>query len=188
MLRRFARMNTRPFRRSICVRTIAVSLTSANSRNCRPSVCFRIAVCICTSLPLARHRCGPYIKCAARADAPKVSSLFSILRGKSFILGGLLGVVRGSLAMSLETFEDAMNLQRKLASRVVQEQEMELQLKILEIFTSLVKDRNQQVQKAKILTIAEMEGVPDDQTIRILKTLEDLGYVKQTSPGYYKRS
>jgi len=90
--------------------------------------------------------------------------------------------------MSLETFEDAMNLQRKLASRVVQEQEMELQLKILEIFTSLVKDRNQQVQKAKILTIAEMEGVPDDQTIRILKTLEDLGYVKQTSPGYYKRS
>lgn len=90
--------------------------------------------------------------------------------------------------MSLETFEDAMNLQRKLASRVVQENEMELQMKVLEIITSLVKDRNAQVQKAKILTVAEMEGVSDEQTIRILKILENYGYIKQSSPGYYKRS
>ena len=89
--------------------------------------------------------------------------------------------------MSLETFEDAMNLQRKLASRVVQENEMELQMKVLEIITSLVKDRNAQVQKAKILTIAEMEGIADDQTTRILKILQDFGYIQQSSPGYYKR-
>jgi len=89
--------------------------------------------------------------------------------------------------MSLEAFEDAMNLQRKLASRVVQENEMELQMKVLEIITSIVKDRNAQVQKAKILTVAEMEGVSDEQTIRILKILEDYGYIKQSSPGYYKR-
>ena len=81
-----------------------------------------------------------------------------------------------------------MNLQRKLASRVVQENEMELQMKVLEIITSLVKDRNAQVQKAKILTVAEMEGVSDEQTIRILKILENYGYIKQSSPGYYKRS
>ncbi len=89
--------------------------------------------------------------------------------------------------MSLETFEDAMNLQRKLASRVVQENEMEMQMKILQILGALVKDRNGQVQKAKILTIAEMEGISDEQTLSILKSLEMLGYVKQMSPGYYKQ-
>ncbi len=88
--------------------------------------------------------------------------------------------------MSLETFEDAMSLQRKLASRVVQENEMEMQMKILQILGALVKDRNGQVQKAKILTIAEMEGIADEQTLSILKSLEMLGYVKQMSPGYYK--
>ncbi len=89
--------------------------------------------------------------------------------------------------MSLETFEDAMSLQRKLASRVVQENEMEMQMKILQILGALVKDRNGQVQKAKILTIAEMEGISDEQTLSILKSLEMLGYVKQMSPGYYKQ-
>lgn len=90
--------------------------------------------------------------------------------------------------MANEDFEELMAFQRKMASLVVQENEMDMQMKILEIVNSLVKDKNQQVQKAKILTIAEMEGIPDDQTLRILKTLESMGYVRQTSPGYYKRT
>ncbi len=115
---------------------------------------------------------------------------FPYTEGKIIYTRGPTGYAIGGCTgsyMSLETFEDAMNLQRKLASRVVQENEMELQMKVLEIITSLVKDRNAQVQKAKILTVAEMEGVADEQTIRILKILEDYGYIKQSSPGYYKR-
>lgn len=90
--------------------------------------------------------------------------------------------------MVLEDVEEIMNLQRRMASRVVQENEMELQLKVLDIIQSLVPNAQKQVQKAKILTVAEMEGISADDTARILKTLEDLGYIKQVSPGYYKKA
>lgn len=90
--------------------------------------------------------------------------------------------------MVLEDVEEIMNLHRKMASRVVQENEMELQLKLLEIINSLVPNAQKQIQKAKILTVAEMEGITYDQATRLLKTLEDLGYIRQVSPGYFKRS
>jgi len=90
--------------------------------------------------------------------------------------------------MVLEDVDDIMRLQRSLASRVVEENEMELQLKILEIIQSLVANSQKQIQKAKILTVAEMEGIGYEDTTRILKTLENLGYIKQMSPGYYKRT
>ena len=90
--------------------------------------------------------------------------------------------------MVLEDFDELMNFQRQLASRVVQESEMEMQVKLLEIINSLVTNRNQHVQKAKILTVAEMEGIPADQAERLLKTLEDMGHVYKVSPGYYKRA
>ena len=89
--------------------------------------------------------------------------------------------------MVLEDVDEIMNLHRRMASRVVQENEMELQMKVLEIIQSLVPNAQKQIQKAKILTVAEMEGVSADQTARILKTLEDMGYIKQATPGYYKR-
>lgn len=87
--------------------------------------------------------------------------------------------------MVLEDFEEIMNLQRQLASRVVQENEMEMQLKILEIIQSSVKDKNKQVQKASILAIAEMEGIREDQTERILNSLENMNYIRTTG-GYIR--
>ena len=90
--------------------------------------------------------------------------------------------------MVLEDVDSIMNLHRRMASRVVQENEMDLQMKILEIIQSLQPNAQKQLQKAKILTVAEMEGVSADDTARILKTLEDMGYIKQVSPGYYKKT
>lgn len=87
----------------------------------------------------------------------------------------------------MDEFDDIMNLQRQLASRVVEEQEMEMQMKMLEIINSLVTDRNRQVQKAKILAEAEIEGMQEDEAARLLKKLEDLNYVRQSQPGYYRR-
>jgi hypothetical protein len=90
--------------------------------------------------------------------------------------------------MVLEDVDEIMSLQRKLASRVVQEQEMEMQLKLLEIVQSLQPNTNKQLQKAKILTVAEMEGMGYDDAIRALKALEAMGYIKEASPGYYRRT
>jgi ribosomal protein S25 len=86
-----------------------------------------------------------------------------------------------------DDFDELMQFQRQLASSVVRENEMELQMRMLEVIDSLVKDKNKQVQKAKILTVAEMEGIAEDQAARILKSLEDLGYVKQAA-GYYRKT
>jgi predicted transcriptional regulator of viral defense system len=88
----------------------------------------------------------------------------------------------------LEDVDEIMAMHRRMASRVVQENEMELQMKVLEIVQSLVPNAQKQIQKAKILTVAEMEGIGYEQTTRILKTLEDMGYIKQVTPGYYKRT
>jgi DNA-binding IclR family transcriptional regulator len=88
----------------------------------------------------------------------------------------------------LESPDEILDLHRKLASRVVQENEMEQQLKLLDIIQSLVPNAQKQIQKAKILTVAEMEGIPAEQTMRLLQTLEQMGYIKQLSPGYYKKT
>jgi len=90
--------------------------------------------------------------------------------------------------MVLENPDEIMDLHRRMASRVVQENEMDLQMKLLEIINSLMPNANKQIQKAKILTVAELEGMSTDQASRLLKALEDMGYVKQVSPGYYKKN
>jgi DNA-binding MarR family transcriptional regulator len=88
----------------------------------------------------------------------------------------------------LEDVDEIMNMHRKLASRVVQENEMETQLKVLEIVQSLQPNQNKQLQKAKILTVAELEGVSYEDTTRALRSLEGMGYIKEVSPGYFKRT
>ena len=88
----------------------------------------------------------------------------------------------------LEDVDEIMSMHRKLASRVVQENEMETQLKVLEIIQSLQPNNNKQIQKAKILTVAEIEGIGYDDTIRAIKSLEGMGYIKEITPGYFKKS
>ncbi|MDD9954227.1 MAG: hypothetical protein OXR66_07895 [Candidatus Woesearchaeota archaeon] len=88
---------------------------------------------------------------------------------------------------SLENYEEIMALQRQMASRVVQENEMDLQLKLLDIINDLVKNKQQQVQKAKVFTIAEMEGIADEQCARLLQSLDDLGYIRIVG-AYVKRA
>ena len=90
--------------------------------------------------------------------------------------------------MSIEEFEEIMNLQRQMASRVVEEQELELQLKLLDIVNDLVKDRNQMVSRTQILTVAELEGIPEDETVRLLGVLEDMGHIRQPRRGQYRRA
>ncbi len=90
--------------------------------------------------------------------------------------------------MSRESFDEIMDLQRKLASRVVQENEMDLQLKLLDIMNSVVKDKNKQVSAAQILTVAHLEGIDEDQASRILRTLEDMGYVRRVGNSYSIKS
>ena len=87
--------------------------------------------------------------------------------------------------MVLDDFDEIMNLQRQLASRVVQEDEMERQIQVLEIVNSLVKGPGQRVTRAQIFTEAEMEGIPADKTEQILKTLENLGHVKKLGQSHY---
>ena len=90
--------------------------------------------------------------------------------------------------MSRENFDEIMQFQRQLASRVVQENELDLQMKILEIVHSLVTDKNKQVSAAQILVEAEYHGIPEDQALRILKTLDSLGHIRRVGPSHYRRA
>jgi len=90
--------------------------------------------------------------------------------------------------MSIEEFEEIMNLQRKMASRVVEENELDLQLKLLDIVNSLVKDKNKQVSIAQIVAVAAIEGISEDETTRLLNVLENMGHLRQISRGFYKRA
>ncbi len=81
--------------------------------------------------------------------------------------------------MVIDDFDEIMNMQRQLASRVVQENEMELQVKLLNIIQSVIKGPKRQAQVAEVFMEAEMQGISEDQTSNVLKTLEDLGYVRR---------
>lgn len=88
----------------------------------------------------------------------------------------------------MEDFEELMRVQRQMASRIVQESDTDRKLKMMDLINALVTDRNRKVQTEKVIIEAAAEGIPEQECLRLIDDLLDLGMITQPEEGFLKRA
>jgi hypothetical protein len=85
-------------------------------------------------------------------------------------------------------FEDLIRQQNIMFRSVAQENETDLQIKLMDIINSMVTDRNKKVQRAALIFQAQQEGMSESEADRILDILIADNIVMEPEPGYVKRA
>ena len=84
--------------------------------------------------------------------------------------------------------EDLWRMQQRMASRVMQEVDTDRKLKIMAIIIDLATERNHRVHVEKVLIVAANEGFGDEDVLRTIDELLDLGFITQPEQGFVKRA
>jgi len=79
-----------------------------------------------------------------------------------------------------------MRLQRMMASRIVEEQDMDNKIKLMNIINELVTGPKQHVQKEAVLVEADLQGLPERETLRLLEELKKDNFIIEKD-GYIKK-
>ena len=87
----------------------------------------------------------------------------------------------------MDNFDELMNLQRQMASRIVQESDDDLKLKLMDIVNEFAGTANKKVQVEQIIVEAGVQGVEEDDTLRVLEELVDIGFLVRPEDGFVKR-
>ncbi len=83
----------------------------------------------------------------------------------------------------LEDFDELMRVQRATASRLRTENEMDRKVKLMAIVQGLNPDRRGRILTESIMVEARNEGFSDDESDRLLDSLEEDGYLKKVEHG-----
>lgn len=87
----------------------------------------------------------------------------------------------------MDSFEELMQVQRQMASRIVQESETDRKLQMMDIINDLVTDKNKKIQTEKVILEAQAEGMSESVAIQVIEELIDLGFLIEVSQGFLKR-
>jgi uncharacterized membrane protein len=88
----------------------------------------------------------------------------------------------------MDNFDELMNLQRQMASRIVQESDDDLKLKVMDIVNEFAGSGNKQVQVEQVIVEASIQGIQEDDTLNVLEDLIDIGFLTRPEDGFVKRS
>lgn len=80
-----------------------------------------------------------------------------------------------------------MNLQRQMAGRIVQESDDDLKLKLMDVVSDLSGATGEQVQVESVIVEAGAQGIQEDDCLRVLEELVDLGFLTRPEDGFVKR-
>ncbi len=83
-------------------------------------------------------------------------------------------------------FDDVMRLQRRLASTMMNEFEMDSKIKLLTVFDNLVGSKKK-VQTEKVLIEAEHQGMAETEVLATLDKLKKDGLLYEPQPGYLQK-
>ncbi|MCD6464511.1 hypothetical protein J7L02_03255 [Candidatus Woesearchaeota archaeon] len=87
------------------------------------------------------------------------------------------------MAAVADDFEKLLEIQRLMASRIVQEQEQDLKIKILTILGQLTTSKRKKIQKEAIIIEASLQGISEEDVLLILDKLKTEGIIKEKD-GY----
>jgi len=83
-------------------------------------------------------------------------------------------------------FEDVMRLQKRLASSMLDEFELDSKIKILTIFDEVAGSKKK-VQTEKIMIEAENHGMGEFEITSIIEKLKRDGLIFEPQPGYLQK-
>jgi hypothetical protein len=85
--------------------------------------------------------------------------------------------------MREDEFDDLMRVQRSMAGRLRQENEMDRKVKLMSLIQGMRADRRGRILLESIMVEASTEGFPDDETDRLLDSLQEDGFLKRVEDG-----
>ncbi len=82
-------------------------------------------------------------------------------------------------------FDEIMDLQRKLASEVAEEQETDNKITLMSIINDMTSGEKDIIQKERVIIEAQQQGLNEEQVERLLKELESDNFLIEEK-GYIK--
>ncbi len=83
-------------------------------------------------------------------------------------------------------FDELMRIQRFMASRVAQESEMDAKIKLLELINQMQTDKKGRIHKEKLLVEAQMNGLSENEVLRLLEELKRDHFIVEEE-GYLRK-
>jgi len=85
--------------------------------------------------------------------------------------------------MDADEFDELMRVQRNMASRLRQENELDRKVSLLSIIQGLNPDRKGRILTEQIMVEARDQGFSDDEVERLIDELERDGYLQRVEMG-----
>lgn len=88
--------------------------------------------------------------------------------------------------MNPNDFEELLKVQRLMASKLAEERSFDVKIKLLGIIESLSNSRKRKIQTEQVILEAEMEGLSESETVRLLDELKRDRLIAEPEEGYIK--
>lgn len=88
----------------------------------------------------------------------------------------------------MDNFDELMDLQRQMAGRIVQESNDDFKLKMMDIVNEFAGNANKKVQVEQVIIEAGIQGVQEEDCIRGIDDLVDIGFLTRPEDGFVKRA
>ncbi len=82
-----------------------------------------------------------------------------------------------------DDFDDLMRVQRTMAGRLRQENEVDQKVKMLSLIQGLNPDKRGRILTEQIVVEGRQQGFTEDEVERLLDSLESDGYLKKVDHG-----
>lgn len=85
-------------------------------------------------------------------------------------------------------FEELLRIQRQMAGALVRESEVDNKIKIIEIVDSMTTAKRKKLHVENILIEAQLQGLPEKETLVTIESLKDDGILVETEPGFVMKT
>ncbi|PIN81694.1 hypothetical protein COV13_00450 [Candidatus Woesearchaeota archaeon CG10_big_fil_rev_8_21_14_0_10_32_9] len=88
--------------------------------------------------------------------------------------------------MNPNDFEELLKVQRMMASKLAEERSFDVKIKLLGILESLTTSKKRRIQVEHIIIEAEVEGLSESETLRLLDDLKKDNLISEPEEGFIK--
>ena len=89
--------------------------------------------------------------------------------------------------MEESDFDELMRIQRFMASRIVQESEMDAKIKLLDLINEMHLDKKGRINKEKLLVEAQLQGMSENEVTRLIEELKRDHFIAEEEEGYLRK-
>jgi len=86
----------------------------------------------------------------------------------------------------MNDFDEIMNIQRSMSSRLMNEAAVDRKLEFIELVSSLKTDKKGRIQIETIIIEAKLAGITESESNSLILELERDSYLKKLEPGFVK--